>query len=495
MSRAPGSATDYSYDDAPGGSGSTSVRWNAIALVGRQGIILVASVILARLLGPTAYGIVAQANVYIALTTLLLDQGLTAALISQKKITRDTAGAAATVNLGLAVVFILVTVPLAGPVASFLNTPELVSVLPVLALGLILKSIAIVPRMLLMRTLNFKSIAYSDVGSAVLGGVLGILAALLGFGYWAIVVQLVASDLLAAIILYVAARPPLPNLRMRALGDSIGFGTRVFIGNLIAFASRNIDNVLVGKFFGSQQLGYYSLAYKVLLTPIQMVGQVVTRVLFPAISRVRDNHAEVSRLILRSTRGISFIAFPLMAFIGVSAEDTIGFFLGASWLPAVLVLQVLSVTGARQAVTAVNAPVLLGLNRSDIHLRFNIAAAIVQIAGMIAGLPWGIVGVAVGYTIAGILLTPVIFHLQKKLVGMGYRSQLGAIAPAFHASLWAIIPYALLYLVPMLPIVRIVVGAVIFFAVFALVMRVVHRRVWKSLVADGVSLLPKRARR
>lgn len=494
MTGRAGSSTDYSYEDAPGGSGSTSVRWNAIALVGRQGVILIASVVLARLLGPTAYGIVAQANVYIALTTLLLDQGLTAALISQKKISRDTAGAAATVNLGLAVVFILITVPLAGPVASFLNTPELTQVLPVLALGLIVKSIAIVPRMLLMRTLNFKSIAASDVTSAVLGGVLGIAAALVGFGYWSIVIQLIASDVLAAIILYVAARPPFPNLRLRALGSSIGFGTRVFAGNLISFTSRNIDNVMVGKFFGSEQLGYYSLAYRVLLTPVQMVGLVVTRVLFPAISRVRENHAEVSRLILRSTRGISFLAFPLMAFIAVSAHDTIGFFLGESWLPAVVVLQVLSVTGARQAVTTVNAPVLLGMDRSDIHLKFNIGAAIIQVAGMVAGLPWGIFGVALGYTIAGILLTPVIFLLQKRLVGMSYRSQLSAIAPALHASLWALVPYVVLYAVPLLPILRIAIGGVLGLAVYVLVLRLVHPAVWRSIVKDGVGILPTRRR-
>ena len=487
-----GTRPDYTYAATARRSGSASVRWNAVAMVGRQGAILVFSVFLARLLGPTSYGVVAQASVYITLTTLLLDQGLSASLISQHAVSRRAAGTAVTVNLLLALVFAAVTVPLAEPLAVFLHTPELVLVLPVLGAGLLLKAAQIVPRMLLMRTLDFRAIAVSDVGSAVAGGILGVVAGLIGFGYWAIVVQLVSSDLLAAIVLIVAARPPLPALAFRSLAGSAGFGARVFTGNLLSFVSRNIDNLLVGRFFGPTQLAYYSLAYRVLLSPVQMVGQVVTRVLFPAISRVRDDHARVSALTLRCIRAIAFVSFPFMAFVAVSAPDTVVTVLGPRWLPAVLVLQILAVTGARQAVTSINGSVLLGMARSDLHLRFNIAAAVVQVGGIVAGLPFGIVGVATGYTIAGLVLTPVIGWLQKHLVGTSYTAQAGSVLPALHGAAWLVAVYLLLDLTPIGAGPRIAIGLVAGVAAYALVLRFVHPRTWRAVVADGRGLLPDR---
>ncbi|MFT4050808.1 MAG: lipopolysaccharide biosynthesis protein [Microbacterium sp.] len=439
---------EHSYDDA-GRSGSHGVKWNAIALIGRQSLILVFSVVLARVLGPQAYGIIAQASIYIALTTLLLDQGLTAALISKKSVTRSTASAATTVNLALAFALLAVTAVLAAPIATFFATPELRVVLMVLAGGLVLKAAAIVPRMLLMRQMKFTAIAVADVGGSLAGGAAGVVAAIGGLDYWALVIQLVVSDLFAAAVLVVAARPPGPSLRLAVLRDDLGFSVRVFFGNFVSFASRNVDNILIGRFFGADALAYYSLAYRVLLTPVQMVGQVVTRVLFPAIARVSSDVPQIGALIVRSTSAIALLAFPAMAFVAVSAPDAVPLILGTAWAPAIPVLQVLAITGARQAVTSVNGAVLLGLGLAKTHLRFNILAAAVQILGMAAGVPWGIFGVATGYTIAGIILTPVIFWLQVKHAGLSWRTQVKALVAPFNATLAASATYLVLSLSPL----------------------------------------------
>lgn len=486
-----GKNEDYSYEFAAGSSGAASVRWNGIGTLGRQCSILVFSIILARILGPTAYGIIAQANIYMLFTTLLLDQGLTAALVSERTVTRRTAGAAATLNLALAAFFIVCTVPLAAPVAVFLNTPALAIVLPVLALGLLFKSITIVPRMLLTRNLDFRAIAAADLVSALVGGATGLAAALAGFGYWSIVIQFMVSDFVTVVIIYASARPPLPNFHLRSLASSMGFGTRVFAANLLSFASRNIDNLLVGRLFGTEHLAYYSLAYRVLLTPIQLIAQTVTRVLFPAIAKLEQDKKQISNLILRSTQGISFIAFPLMSFVAVSAHDTVLTILGSAWLPAVAVVQVLSITGARQAITAINAPVLMGMGRSDIHLKFNLLAAVIQIAGITLGLWGGILGVAIGYTIAGIVLTPIILIIQKRLTDVPLKSQASSILPSFHAALWLAVPYLILFLIPLPSWIRILVGGLIGAALYLGVIRFAHRKTWDSLVKDFRVFYPK----
>lgn len=479
----------HDYGDGGDRSGVNGIKWNGIALVGRQSLILLFSLILARLLGPEAYGIIAQAGIYIAFTTLLLDQGLTAALISRNRVDRASVGAAATVNIGLAVLFAVGTVAVAPLLAGFFATPELNLVLQVLGAGLVLKALAVVPRMLLMRRMSFRAIAIADIAGSAAGGVAGIVAVLLGSGYWALVLQLLVSDLVAALLLVIAARPPLPNFRFASLRGDAGFSVRVFFGNLVSFASRNTDSILIGRYFGANDLAFYSLAYRVLLTPVQMIGQVVTRVLFPAIARSKSNLSHVGTLIIRSTGTISLISFPLMALIAVSAPDTVLIFLGSAWLPAVGVLQVLAITGARQAVTAVNAPVLLGLGLSRTHLWFNLGAATTQIAGMVAGLPWGYFGVAVGYTIAGLLLTPVIIGLQVKYASLPWRTQLAVLIPPLLATVVASLAYIALYAAPLEPVARLAVGVGLFGGTYVAYLLVFNRSTTRAALAEAKLIL------
>lgn len=485
--------TMYSYE-APGNrsSGVRSVKWNGIALVGRQGLIILFSVILARILGPDSYGIVAQASVYLTFTTLLLDQGVSAALISRKRVDNELLGASVTLNLALAGALIGVTVLVAPAFAAFMRTPELESALPVLSLALVGKGGQVVPRMLLMRTFRFRALAWVEISAALIGGAIGTVWALVSPDFWALIAQLVASDVVLVVLLLVVADCPLPNLRLRRLREILGFSVRVFAGGLLNFGSRNMDTLLVGRYLGEAAAGQYSLAYRVLLMPIQMVGQTVSRVLFPIIARDRDSREKVSSLLLRCAGSIAAITFPAMAAIAIAAHDAVVVFLGPHWLPSVPVIAILAVTGARQSVTALNAPTMLGFGRSDIQLKFVIVAAITQISGIIVGVAFGIVGVAVGYTIAGIMMTPVVFLVQKHLAGTALRSQIAVVLPALHAALWAMIPYALLYLTGILPIVRLLIGvpagAIIYFTVLWLC----HRAALRGYVADGKMLMRSR---
>ncbi|MEX5259346.1 lipopolysaccharide biosynthesis protein [Kocuria sp. CPCC 205263] len=485
-------ATVLEYGEEQGRPLKKSVAWNGASLIGRQIFLLGFSVVLARLLGPEAYGLVAQASVYIAFAILILDQGLTAALVSSSRVTIDTVRAAAGLNIVLSLVLFAVTFAVAPATAAFFNTPELELVLKVLGGGLVLKGLAIVPRMVLMRSFAFKPIAIADVLGALLGGLAGLAAAFGGLGYWSIVIQVIANDFVVAIMLMGAARFFRPSMRFSHLKQIFGFGSRVFLGNVVSVTSRNVDNLLVGKFYGAADLALYSLAYRVLLTPVQMVGQMVSRVLFPAIASHKANLPEVSRLTLRSMSAISLITFPLMTFVAISGEDAVLVFLGSSWLGAVPVLQILALTGARQSVTSIHAPLLLGMGKSQTHLRFNLIAAAVQIGGIVAGLSWGMVGVAWGYTIAGLVLTPYIAYLHKATARTSYKSMLGSLVPAISLSAWVAAPYAMLMIVPLPPFARLVCGGLLGCVVMVVVLRFLHRKAWGQVRADAHFFFLKR---
>lgn len=464
----------YSYDDDQPNNGSANIRWNSIGLVGRQSLVLVFSLLIARMIGPASYGVVAQANVYIALTTLILDQGISTALVSTRTINRAVVGAASAVNLLLCLLLILITILLAPFIADFFQMPELEWVLIALGIGLLFKAICIVPRMLLTRRTLFKHIATAEVSSAFIGGVAGTLMAIMGYGTASIVAQVIVMDFVATCYMYAVAKPPAPNLRLMELKDTLGFSARVFVANIVSFSSRNTDSILIGRYLGATALAQYSLSYRILLTPIQMVGQTVTRVLHPVIARSSSDMAEVRRLIVKSITGISILVFPSMAFISVASGDGISLILGNEWQPAAPVIAVLAITGARQTISAINAPVLLGLSASKLHLRFNLVSACVQILGVVVGLPWGILGVAVGYTVAGFLLMPLVLWLQAHLTGLSIRSQLACIWPATHASLWAVAPYCCLLLVDISEFLRLSLGLFAGVCVYLLMLRLFH---------------------
>ncbi len=483
-----GQFTSHEYGD-DGASGARGVKWNAIGLAGRQAILLGFSLLLARIIGPASYGLIAQAIILSSFMTLLLDQGLTAALVSRKSISSQQASAASSVNLLLGAGLGMAMVLFADAYAAFFRAPELSAVVIVLGVALILKALAIVPRMLLTRRLNFRAVAIADVAGALVGGIGATAFAVTGGSYWSLVLQIVAADAVVCALLLIFGRPPLPSMQLRVIRDDMSFGLRVFAGNIVSFGSRNADNLIVGRVFGAEALAFYSLAYRVLLTPVQMVGQVVTRVLFPLIARSREDLSMIRALVTRSTVSIAVLTFPVMALIAVVAPDIVPLVLGDEWMPAVPVLQILALTGARQSVTAVNAPILLGLGRADVHLRFNIAAAVVQVAGMVLGIPWGILGVSVGYTVAGLALTPIIFLIQKRLIGLSCRGQLMALMPPAVCAILAILPYLLLIQVLPYEGPRLAIGALLAVAIYLSVLRLAFVATWRSVWEEFARLI------
>jgi PST family polysaccharide transporter len=471
------------------GSGSRSVFWSAISVAGRQGLLLAFSLLLARILGPDAYGVIAQAAIFISLSTLLMDQGITAALINSKSVARTQIGAASGLNLSLGALLAVAAVCAASPLADFFKTPELSLVLIVLGVGLLLKAIAVVPRMMLVRAFDFKSQAVLDVAATLTGGVAGVIGALVGADYWALVVQILVTDALTALFLTLRARPPLPNLRFTTLWSTMGFSSKVLFSNLISYTVQNLDSILIARTMSTQSLAYYSLAYRVLTTPTLLVGQVVTRVLFPAMSRVLHTGGDAAALIAKSTQTISLLTFPGMALIAVSAPVTVPLVVGEAWLPVVPILVVFAIGGARASVTTVNTSVVMGLGRADIMLRFSLLAAVTQIAGIVIGLQWGILGVAVGFTVAGFVLTPVICAIQKRIASFGYRAQLASVLPALHATLWLIGGYLLIQWISGTSVLAIVAAFAGSLAVFVAVIRILHKTTWFSVRSNALRIL------
>ena len=431
---------------APGGAAMLSgMRWSGISVAGREGCRVVFTIALARMIGPEAFGIVAQAAVYIGVITLLLDQGFSSALIQRPRIEDDMPGAVVSVNLAVGAALTAVTVAVAPAWAAFMDSPQLTLVLSVLAFSLLIRALSITPRALLLRGMQFRKIGIADVSGAAAGGALGVVAAVLGASYWALVVQLVTTDLVMVLIMFLVGAGSRPNLRMHRLRQIAGFSMRAFAaGVLMTSVSRNIDNLLIGRFQGPEPLAFYGLAYRLLLLPVQLASTTIGAVLFPAFSRLADNLDALRIEMARATRVLAALALPAMGLVAASAPQVVLLLFGPQWAPAVPIVQVLAMVGALQAVYHPSTtPLILGLGHAVLQLRLAWLTTLVATAGIVAGLPFGALGVAIGYTVATALLIPVEWLIRRRLLGMTVRGQLATLVPGLHVAIWVAATYLL----------------------------------------------------
>jgi PST family polysaccharide transporter len=381
-----------------------------------------------------------EANVFLALVGTLMDQGFGSALIQRRDLDVKATSSAAWLMTAAAALFGGATLIVAPLVALIFQTPQLSTVVEVLSVDVVVKGLTIVPSALLIRRFGFADLAKVDVLSFIVGGATGLGVAIAGGGYWSLAAMAITSDAvtLFALLLLVGNRPV--RLTFSSIRPLLSFSYNVVGFQWLNYINRNMDNFVIGRWLGPAALGQYSVAYRGMLLPVQYLGWLVERVTLPTYSHHPEGFAGIRRTFLRASQLVGAVAFPLMALAIPLAPIVIPAVLGEPWLPAVLPLQILAFTGARQAVHVMVGSVLLSAGRPQWRFRFQLIATPVYATSFIVGSHWGIVGVAVAYTIAGTLLYPPEAWLALTAIGCKPRDYVFALlGPAAAASAAAII--------------------------------------------------------
>jgi len=409
------------------------VRWGLIASVATQVGRLAFVVALMRLLGPENFGIVGQASVYIAITYIFLHLGTAANIIQRPHLTAADVGSAWWINVGLGVTLAAATLVGAPLLADFFRTEELAAVLRVLSICFVLKAMAVVPTALLYRAMRFRVIGTAEIASTFLGGACAILAAANGAGYWSLVVQTVAMD--AIYLATLVRRAGLPRLTWStsAARGLWSFSSRVMGAELVKFMSENSDKFLVARVLGATELGFYSLAYRVLLLPLLMMEQ-AGRVILPAFSRVQDDRVRLGHMFLQASESVALVICPAMTLAILCAPTLVPAVLGDAWTPAVLPLQLLAGMTIQYLIVSVTPAVLLAVGRPNWEFRWSVFAMAVALLAFAVGVQWGITGVAAAYLVMGLLLTPIRLWVVGQLIPLSLRGYVRVLAPALGSS-------------------------------------------------------------
>jgi PST family polysaccharide transporter len=330
-----------------------------------------------------------------------------------------------------------VTLSLLAPaIADAFRQPALSDIIRVLSVSLAVASIAVVPQALLERRLAFSSVARLEVGAVALGGVIGIAAALSGFGAWSLVIQTTMVVLASTLLAWrLGGFRPGFVWAIADLRSVAGFSTALTGFNLFNYAARNADNLLIGRALGADALGKYALAYRLMLAPVQAVTWTINRVMFPVYADLQADDGAFQAAYLRTVGLVSFFALPIVVGLGVVAERLVAVLFGPAWAETATVLAILVPVAGIQTILATVGPIYQAKGRGRALLGWGVLSGTVTVAAFGLGLAGGIQGVATAYLVATLALVGPALVIPFRLIHLDARLFLGRlVGPALAAG-------------------------------------------------------------
>jgi PST family polysaccharide transporter len=426
------------------------ITWSIASRLGRLALMFVINVILARLLSPREFGLIAMITVITSFASLFTELGFSAALVQKQDVRPVHLSSIFWLNLGAGLILTLIFIAGAPLIAHFYQEPMLTPLTILISTNFLIGSLNIVQNTLLTKSLDFKTLSIVEISALAVAGTVAIAMALLGFGAWSLAAQSVIISAVSAAMLWILSswRPSFV-FRWAAIKDLLGFSMSLFGTKVLNYWVRNIDYLLIGRFLGSSPLGIYNRAYDIMLFPLVSVSQVLSRVMFPSMSIIQEDKQRVASLYLKMTRAIALVTFPMMLGLFVVVELFVLVIFGTQWAGMIPVLRVLSLVGMTQSIGTLNGSLYLSQGKADLQLRVGLVLKTIAILGIVIGLQWGIVGVAIGYATASFINSYPSFYFAGRLVNLTYWGLLRNLAGVFGcAALMAALVWATGLLLP-----------------------------------------------
>ncbi|CAB3781798.1 lipopolysaccharide biosynthesis protein [Pararobbsia alpina] len=400
-----------------------NARWLATAQIAKSVVQLVGLSILSRLLSPADFGVMALATVVTNFAGLLRDMGTGPALIRSRDMSPTLANSVFWVNVSAGSAIGLAIIAFSVPLARLFNSASLSHVLCGLALTFPIMSFGAAHQALLERASQFRTVARSDVLSYTSGMCAAILSAHFGLGLTSLVIQAVVHSSMSSMQMYLAS-PWRPSFRWdgKEVRGIFGFSSNLTLSNLVIYLNRNADSMIVGKVLGAIALGPYSLAFKIMLYPLQSIAFVASKALYPVLSAHQTDPDKQRASYLQSVSFVALITAPLMGGLVALREPFIAVALGAKWASVAPLLVWLAPVGFVQAVLSTAPAVFMVKGRTDWLLMLNFCVAVLHIACWLVGAHFGLQGIAAGYLVATLLSAPVHLGVTARLLELPFSA-------------------------------------------------------------------------
>jgi PST family polysaccharide transporter len=440
-------------DPAPGhtrGEAAKNVFLMGVAQAWRVAVGFAFAVVMARLLAPSDFGLMAMVATVTALVTMIQDLGTTQAVIQRDKIDQGQLNSLFWIATGLGCLLALLLSISAPAIARFFQEPRLEVLTIAFAAPIIAGGVQAIPAAILNRHMRFAELALIDALATAASFVVGVWLAWQFTSYWALYAAACASSLVMLVGYWVSSgfRPGKPQLdgETRAM---IGFGSGISGFNLLNYLSRNADKILIGKFFGDVPLGFYDRAYRLLLFPLSQIHAPLGRVMIPLLSRSLSDPERYRRVYMECVSLILLAAQPAILFTTLYSTDVFRILLGERWLASAPIFAWLGIAGLHQIMTSTIGWLYISQGRGGGFFKLGLFGAVTTVASFVAGLPWGPVGVAAAYAISDYVVRLPVTWLSAGSAGPVTTRDLYTLA-APHALATAAAAAALLAVKPLL---------------------------------------------
>jgi O-antigen/teichoic acid export membrane protein len=372
-------------------------------------------VVLARLLEPEDYGLLGMVTVVMGFVGIFKDLGLSMATVQRKEVTHAQISTLFWLNVAISVGVMLLTAALAPAIAWFYKEPRLTNITLVLAIGFIFGGLTVQHEALLKRQMRLAALAQVEIFTMIMSIATAISLAWFGFGYWALVaMQLMMSvGHCAGVWLVCGWRPGLPQPNS-GVGPMLAFGGWSTGFTVVNYFTRNLDNLLIGKYWGPQELGLYAQAYKLLVLPIQQINRPLSTVAVPGLCSLQSQPERYRSYYGKALQLMVMVGMPIVLFMLVDARKLINNLLGTQWQGAVIIFRALAPIAFLATFNVATGWVFVSMGRTDRQFRWNIVASGLTAIAFLIGVQWGAMGTAIAASITfSILRYPAIVYCYK----------------------------------------------------------------------------------
>ena len=408
----------------------SGVYWSSMQLLGTQAIGFGVSLILARLLLPAEFGLIAMLGIFIGLATTLINSGLTQSLIRSENLDDEDYTTVFYFNMAGSIIIYIVIYFAAPLIASFYNQDLLTSIVRVYCITFIINAFSAIQTTRLTKMMDFKTQTKVAVPSLIIGSIVGIFMAYNDYGVWSLVWSGIAQASAATIQLWYWAKwRPLWAFNIAKFKQHFNYGVKLMFSGILDIIFTNAYAIIIGKFFLPAQVGFYTRAETLQMLPVGGISSIITKVSFPLFSAIQNDDVRLKSIYKRIMQMVIFLVAPTLILMAVLGEPLFRFLFTEKWLPAVPYFQILCFNGILYPIHSYNLQILNVKGRSDLFLKLEVIKKMLVVLVILISLQYGIYGLLFGSVISSIFAFFINTHYSGKFLNYSAWQQTKDLLP------------------------------------------------------------------
>lgn len=414
----------------------SAVLWSSLDVLVRYGLTFIILTLLARLLTPEDFGTIALISLFIGLAKLFIDAGFSQALIQKQETTLEEESTVFWFNLCAAFFVLIMLFSISVQIAEFFALPILSQLTQFMAVNLLLSALGTIHVTLLTKQLDFKTPMKTGLLATLISGCIAIYLAWNGYGVWALVVQTIVGTLVNTLLLwYLCPWRPLYYFNIKALRKLLDFGGWLFVSSLLDTIYQRGYVLLIGKFYGTYNLGIYNNANYIQQMPTGVISSILFRITFPLFSSISHDKEQLRTKVRQVIRSVMLVSTPVMVGLATVADLFIPMLFGEQWLTTIPILQVLCLIAIIHPLQIINLQALKAQGHSRIFFKIEVIKKIFGTTLLLIGSFFGIIGIAWGRVASSIIALAINSYYTKKLLNYGACEQLKDCLPSITISI------------------------------------------------------------